>query len=243
MTENEDPRGLQQDPQSAASQVAQFSIGAEVHTGDDEVCGELSRVIIDPIAQALTHLVVAPEHRGGLGRMVPVELVEAGGDQIRLRCTAGQFRELDDAQDVQVLPASSNVWGYGSGQALAWPYYGLGMGAGGVGGMAAGGIGGMDLGGGPQPILTDRIPVGEVEVCRGDQVHASDGWIGSVQGLVIDPHDHHVTHVLLQEGHLWGRKQVAIPIGAAARVESEIRVKLTKQQVHDLPTVGLSSTP
>jgi len=239
MTGNEEPRGLEPDPESSASRVARFSIGAEVLTGDDEVCGELSRVIIDPVAQALTHLVVVPKHQGGLGRMVPVDLVEAGGDQIRLRCTTAQFGELDGAQDVQVLPASSNVWGYGSGQALAWPYYGLGMG----GGMGAGGIGGMDLGGGPQPILTDRIPLGEVEVCRGDQVHASDGWIGSVQGLVIDPQDHHVTHVLLQEGHLWGRKQVAIPIGAASRVEDEIRVKLTKEQVHDLPPVSLSSTP
>jgi hypothetical protein len=26
----------------------------------------------------------------------------------------------------------------------------------------------------------------------------------------------HVTHVLLQEGHLWGRKEVAIPITAVA---------------------------
>ncbi len=60
---------------------------------------------------------------------------------------------------------------------------------------------------------------------------------------MIDPLDHHVTHVLLQEGHLWGRKQVAIPIGATSRVESEIRVELTKQQVHDLPPVSLSSTP
>jgi len=239
MTEDAGLRGREQAPERAVNRDARFSIGAEVLASDDGVCGELSRVIIDPVAQSLTHLVVVPKHHGGLGRMVPVELIEASGDQIRLRCTAAQFRELDDAQDVQVLPASSNVWGYGSGQALAWPYYGLGMG----GGMGAGGIGGMDLGGGTQPILTDRIPLGEVEVCRGDQVHASDGWIGSVQGLVIDPQDHHVTHVLLQEGHLWGRKQVAIPIGATSRVENEIRVELTKQQVHDLPPVSLSSTP
>lgn len=235
MTDDAVLRGREQVPESAISRDARFSIGAEVLASDDEVCGELSRVIIDPVARSLTHLVVVPKHHGGLGRMVSVELVEASGDQIRLRCTAAQFRELDDAQDVQVLPASSNVWGYRSGQALAWPYYGLGMGA--------GGMGGMDLGGGPQPILTDRIPLGEVEVCRGDQVHASDGWIGSVQGLVIDPQDHHVTHVLLQEGHLWGRKQVAIPVGATLRVENGIRVELTKEQVRDLPPVSLSSTP
>ena len=45
-------------------------------------------------------------------------------------------------------------------------------------------------------------------------VHATDGEIGKVEGLVVEPAHGHVTHVLLQEGHLWGRKEVAIPIGA-----------------------------
>jgi sporulation protein YlmC with PRC-barrel domain len=71
-------------------------------------------------------------------------------------------------------------------------------------------------------------------------VHASDGHVGSLQGLVIDPRDHHVTHVLLQEGHLWGKKQVAIPIGAVTHVAvDDIRLNLTRDQVRDLPPVDL----
>jgi hypothetical protein len=187
-------------------------------------------VIVDPIAQALTHLVVAPAHHRGLGRLVPIELVEgARGDRIHLRCKIGDFEQLDRAEDVRFLPTTTGPLGYGS-HALMWPYYGLGMPLGGQG---------LER----EPILIDRVPVGEVEVHRGDQVHAADGWIGSVQGLVIDPNDHHVTHVLLQEGHLWGRRQVAIPIGAASRVGEEIRVTLTKQQVQELPPVQLSSSP
>lgn len=227
------------------SETTRFSIGAEVAASDGS-CGELTRVIIDPVAAALTHLVVAPKHHRVLGRLVPVELVEADGDQIRLNCTVAQFHELDDAEDMQVLPASGNVWGYGPDQAFAWPYYGLAVGGGmGAGGMGAGwmGAGEMGVARGRQRIVTDRVPLGEVQVRRGDQVHASDGWIGSVQGLVIDPADHHVTHVLLQEGHLWGRKQVAIPIGATSRIENGIRAELTKEQVHDLPPVDLSSSP
>jgi uncharacterized protein YrrD len=76
-------------------------------------------------------------------------------------------------------------------------------------------------------------------VHRGDQIHATDGHIGSVQGLVIHPDGHRVTHVLLQEGHPWGHKQVAIQIGATARVGDEIRVELTKQQVQELPPAEL----
>ena len=56
---------------------------------------------------------------------------------------------------------------------------------------------------------------------------------------VIDPADHHVTHVLLQEGHLWGRKEVAIPIRAVTGVKDGIRLNITKQQVQDLSPVDI----
>jgi hypothetical protein len=36
----------------------------------------------------------------------------------------------------------------------------------------------------------DCVPVGEVEVRRGEHVHATDGDIGLVEGLVIDPASH-----------------------------------------------------
>ncbi len=45
------------------------------------------------------------------------------------------------------------------------------------------------------------------------------------------------THVLLDEGHLWGQKRVAIPIGAVKDVEDGVRLNLTKDEVRDLPAV------
>jgi hypothetical protein len=213
--------------------AARFKIGTKVVAGDG-TCGELAAVIIEPVGRKLAHLVVKPKHHGGMGHLVPIELVEAGGDPIRLSCTTAEFQQLDDAQEIHFLEASDDTWSYG--QAYSWPNYNLGM----VGGMGAGGMGDMGLGhhSTPQPIATDRIPVGEVEVRRGDPVHASDGWIGSVKGLVVDPADSHVTHALLEEGHLWGRKQVAIPIGTTSRIDDVIRVELTKQQIENLPPVG-----
>jgi hypothetical protein len=85
----------------------------------------------------------------------------------------------------------------------------------------------------------DKVPVGEVAVRRGDLVQATDGDIGRVQGLVVDGADHHVTHVLLQEGHLWGRKEVAIPIGAVVGIDDGIRLNLTKREIEDLPPVDV----
>jgi hypothetical protein len=213
---------------SSAGKQERFPMGARVDATDGR-CGHLTRVIIDPVAESLTHLVVEPGHHEELARLVPVNVVDSvQGDLIRLKCTKQQFDALDAAEDVQFLPAETVNLGYGD-QASNWPYYGLGMPLHRPGTR------------GNEPMFLDRVPLGEVEMRRGDQVHAKDGWIGTAEGLVIDPADHHVTHVLLQEGHLWGRKQVAIPIGTAGRVGDQIRVDLTKDEIEALPPVQLSS--
>ena len=38
---------------------------------------------------------------------------------------------------------------------------------------------------------------------------------------------------------MWGRKVVAIPIGAVTGVEDGIRLNITKQEVQDLPPVDV----
>ncbi len=45
--------------------------------------------------------------------------------------------------------------------------------------------------------------------------------------------------MLLQEGHRWGRKEVAIPISAVTGPDDGIRLSITKQQVPDLPPVDI----
>jgi hypothetical protein len=217
-------------------EIAAFTIGSEVSCGDG-VCGELRCVVIDPVARALTHLVVeAKDGRVG-GRLVPIDLVDSTDKEIRLRCAISEFNALEHAEETQFLPATNEEWGYGQGQLLSWPYYGLGMGGMGMG-IGAIGLGTMNAG--PQAITYDRVPIGEVEVRRGEHVHATDGDIGRVQGLIIDPGDHHVTHVLLDEGHLWGKKEVAIPISAVTGVDSDgVRLNLKKDDVRDLAPVEL----
>jgi sporulation protein YlmC with PRC-barrel domain len=219
------------------SDAAEYTIGTEV-AGTDGTCGELSRVVIDPVARVLTHLVVDPKHRQGLGRLVPIDLVEATGGTIKLRCSSAEFDALEEAEETSFLPETGEGMGYAAGEAYAWPYYGLGTGAGlGMGGI---GVGAGGLAGAPQFTFSDRVPKGEVEVSRGERVHATDGGIGRVQGLVVDPADHHVTHVLLEEGHLWGKKAITIPIGAVADVTADgVQLSLTKDEVRELPPVDL----
>jgi len=234
------PQRLFPRPGEDMNGITHFTIGTEVSCSDG-VCGKLTRVVVDPVARTLTHLVVEPGHRRGSGRLVPMGLVDASSGQIRLRCTMAQFVTLETAEETQFLPAAPGQWGYAQRQMLVWPYYGLGLG--GSMGMGTGGVdmgrGGTAMAAAPRNIVYDRVPLAEVEVRRGEHVHATDGMIGRVRGLVIDPDDRHVTHVLLDEGHLWGRKRVAIPIGVVADVHNGVRLTLDKNQVRDLPPVDL----
>jgi sporulation protein YlmC with PRC-barrel domain len=209
-----------------------FTIGTEARCSDG-VCGEVSRVVVDPVARTLTHLVVEPMGREGLGRLVPLDLVDATADEVRLSCTIAEFEKLDSAEETQFVPGSGGYAAYGREQVVSWPYYGL-AGTGGAEDIGA------DLAFTSPTVTYDAVPLGEVAVHRGDPVHAADGSIGRVQGLVIDPRNHHVTHVLLQEGHLWGRKEVAIPIKAVTEVSDEgIKLSIAKRDVEDLPPVDI----
>lgn len=79
-----------------------------------------------------------------------------------------------------------------------------------------------------------------MDIQRELTVCATDGEIGQVQGLVVEPGGHQVTHVLLQKGHLPGRKEVAIPISAVTKIGTLlIYLSLTRHQVKDLPPVNI----
>jgi hypothetical protein len=195
------------------AEATEFTIGARASCSDG-FCGEVSRLIIDPAAGSVTHLVITPGHDRAGGRLVPVELVDARGGEISVRRTLAEFYRLEHAAERELVAGLEGV---------------------------GGGLVGMEYGtqpGQPRMIIEDVVPVGETDVAPGDRVHAVDGEIGRVHGFLVDPGDHRVTHVLLQEGHFWGRKEVAIPISAVTGFENGIRLNITKKQVEELPAVS-----
>ena len=207
------------------AETESFTIGAGASCTDG-ACGEVTCVVVDPLARAVTHLVVEPKHRHGAARLVPLDLVDATTGEIRLRCSLAEFEKLDPAEETRFLPGTpGDQGGYDPEHVLMLPYYSVGI---------------AEAYCGPIAVTYDTVPLDKVEVRRGDHVHTTDSHIGRVQGLVFDPKSHHVTHVLLQEGHLWGRKEVAIPIGVVIGVADDgIRLNITKQQVQDLPPVDV----
>jgi len=211
-----------------------LELGSPVRCTDDAF-GELADVVIDPTKRRVAHLVVQPHNRHGLARLVPVELAEAGDEahpEVSLRCTVEEVRRLAPVQEFAYLrlgefPLNDPDWDVGVQDVLALPYYDA-------------------LGFGPTPteyephiaLTYDRIPKGEVEIRRASAVTSADGHpLGHVDGLIVDGEEQ-ITHLVLEHGHLWGRREVTIPIGAVTRVETDaVTLSLSKDEVEALEPV------
>jgi PRC-barrel domain len=196
--------------------ATEFTIGARVSCSDG-ACGEVSRLITDPVALTVTHLVVRPRHKKHHGRLVPLDLVESAAGEITLRCTLQEYDQLEPAEEVDLLEGDQYLSGYDPTFSVE-------------------GFGDVGTPGNRIPTtINDVVPIGETQVRHGDHVHATDGDIGQVQGFVADPGTGQVTHVLLREGHLWGQKDIAIPVTAVVGIDDGVRLNLTKKQVEELP--------
>ena len=205
-----------------------FRIGADVRCADGG-CGEVRCLVIDPAEDSVTDLVVEEPHRQGLGQLVPLdEVAAATGEAVRLRCSVAEFWQLKPADETQFLPGTRGYQDYGLEQVISWPSY---PDRGGMPGVSADTVPWV-----AQTVTSDLVPEGKTEVPRGEHVHATDGDIGRVQGVIVDPGDRRVTHVLLREGHLWGRRELRIPRDAVASVDADgFHLNLTQQDVQDLP--------
>ena len=213
-----------------------LELGGRVDCSDGTF-GELADVVIDPTTKRVTHLVVKAQREPWVERLVPVELVDpvdGARRAVTLRVTAAEVRSLPPVQEVAYLqlgdfPLDDPDWDVGIQEVYALPYYST-----------------YDLQ--PQPldfpVLYDRIPKGEVEIRRASAVYSAEGHhLGHVDGFVV-VRDEHITHLVLERGHLWGRRDVTIPIGAVAKVETDdVTLSLTKDQVASLPEVAVRRWP
>jgi sporulation protein YlmC with PRC-barrel domain len=209
-----------------------LELGTSVRCIDGEL-GELADLVIDPTTKRVTHLVVQPRHPSGPTRLVPVARARPGGEkEISLDCTVEEALKGEPVQEVAFLrlgqfPVEDPDWDVGVEEILAEPYYGSDE----IGGYAA-----------PYDenvsVAYDRVPKGKVEIRRASAVTSADGeHVGHVDGFVVDREDQ-ITHVVLERGHLWRKRDVTIPIGAVAKVKTDnVDLNLTKDEVGELPSV------
>ncbi len=188
----------------------------------DGVCGRSAYVLINPVLGQVTHLVVK-EASSNKERIVPIDLVsETISDTILLRCSKEELAKMEPFVQtrfiVENLPEYAGKAGYGTGTYFYWPYSNTVKKV-------------------YESIKYQQIPPGEMAIYRGTRVEATDGFVGKVDEFVVNPDNCHITHLVMREGHLWGQKDVIIPV-SEIRVSNEetVHLKLNKQQIESLPT-------
>ena len=185
----------------------------------DGLCGQSKEVVMDRGTEQVTHLVVKEKHAPHTELLVPIDLVtETTPHTIRLRCANDELAEMQPFLKVEVIEEK-------------FPHHG------------------------PTPFLMpieipdtkwvtvrrEAIPPGEVAVRQGARVEATDGRIGRLDEFLLDPVTEQVTHLVMREGHLWGQRDVTIPVSEIDHLgEKTIYLKLDKDQVEALPSTPIA---
>jgi sporulation protein YlmC with PRC-barrel domain len=205
----------------------------------DGALGELADVIIDPRSRRLTHVVVQPHDRRHPARLVPIQSAAAADSEgLALDCTVATVTESGSIQESAYVRIDEPIeggpdWDVGIQDAYAIPEEGnlgpeiLGAGVALEYGQHAG-------------VNYHRIPKGHVEIRRSSGVTSIDGHhVGHVVGLVTDDDDQ-ITGLVLEHGHLWGKRMVPIPERAIDRFEiDELVLTLSSDDVGALePLTG-----
>ena len=211
-----------------------LEIGTRVNCTDG-VYGELADIVIDPLKKRVTHLVVQPEQGVGEARLVPIQLAKGRDDESPRSSWSAPWTRRRGSSPCTSPPSSGSektppkTPTGTSASRTSWRCRTTPV----VRSRPVSGELDSDV-----TMYYDRVPKGEVEIRRASAVISADGHsLGEVDGFVVDA-DEHITHFVLERGHLWGRKEVTIPIGAVARIETdEVHVALSKDEVGALPAV------
>lgn len=191
-------------------------IHAQVECTDGSA-GKSTAVIINPVTRTLTHFAVQ-DHESLIPttRLVPVQLVsESTPDKIHLTCTRAELSELELFSETHYIQNEDATIEYLEPYLTPLDVHYL-------------------------AVETEHVPPGELAVHRGTTVEAADGTIGTVGEFLIDPESGHITHLVLQKGHAWGKKEMTVPVGAIDQVDgSTVTLKLSKAELADLPSIAL----
>jgi uncharacterized membrane protein len=202
--------------------MIEIPVDATVECADGHA-GRSSHVIIDPVKRIVTHFVVTDDDPvTPHSWLVPIDQVSATSHKsIKLACTLEELAAMEPFLDVHFLKSDTAEEDYPADAIFLSPYV-------------------TPLRTDYVSVETEHIPQGELAIRRGATVEATDGKVGVLGEFLIDPDSGHVTHFVLQEGHLWGKKEVTVPVSAIDRtLESTVFLKLNRSAIDKLPAVPL----
>jgi len=191
-------------------------LNAEVMCTDGR-CGRTTRLVVRPKTNEVTHIVVRDASYPNSERIVPVDWVtETTPERIDLSCTREQFEETQNFIETQFVEVKNTAI-VGTGYLYYWMPYATEEYE-------------------TIPVKHEALQPGEEAIRKGAHVDATDGRIGRVDELLVDPTTDKVTHIVLRKGHLWGARDVVVPVDQIELIEEDVvHLKLDKHAVEELP--------
>jgi uncharacterized protein YrrD len=193
--------------------------------------GHATTVVFNPVSNVVTHIVVLGRGLLPTEYLVPVTEITAGThDRINLNCTRDELshhkpfkREVFVVLDAEDDTPAPQAFDLGLEHATMWPFA-----------FAEGEPWGMVA-------IEEQVPLDELGIHRGAHVEALDGRVGSVDGFLVNPENECITHLVLREGHLWGQRDVTIPMSEVTRIaEDVVYLRLNKKQLQELPAISVT---
>ena len=190
-------------------------LNAHVECLDGKI-GRLENIILNPKTERVTYLVVRGNDLQNTERLVPERLVkEASHDTVFLSINKKKFEGMKNFIQEEYIP--SNITLYMAEQA------------------------GWDMGT-PASVFVEHeaVPAGGLIVHKGAKVLATDGHAGRVDDFLVEKKTGRITHLILLEGHLWGKKDISVPVNQIDRYEDgNIYLKIDKNGVEALPVIDM----
>jgi uncharacterized protein YrrD len=194
----------------------EIAMDAEVHCRD-AVCGTTTKIILNPVSDKITHVVVRERKAPHTERVIPVDLIcEGTPELILLDITGDELSKMNPFIEKEYVP--QEISHYEGTYMFSLPYKV------------------------PEKrsveVKHTSIPAGELAVKRGSQVEASDGHIGEVNEFLIDPNNDQITHLVILEKQLLHHKEVSVPVTEIEKIkENVVYLKLSKKNVEELPAI------
>jgi hypothetical protein len=182
--------------------------------------GKSTNIIVNPVSHQVTHFALEDKKLpDNPTRLVPVKMVTGTTQkQISLSCSKAEVAKMPPFIVDRLIRQSASDQAYTSGAAYSSQYV--------LNDTAY------------DNVQEEKIPAGELAVYSGMEMEASDGKVGKLDELVLDPKSGDITHLLMREGHLWGKKDVAVPVSAYDFADGDtIYLKLDKKVLEALPAV------
>lgn len=199
-------------------------------TATDGICGRSMALIINPVNSEVTHLVVQINRLLDTEVLVPTNwITSSDADHIRLDHTAAEIMHCAPFNEAHYIGPEDPSYllpdAYAEEEAMLWPYASsMGM---------ENQVSGLYL-------TEEAIPHGELAIHRGAHVAATDGRVGQVDEFLVEPEKHHITHLILRRNHLWGARDVTIPLSAIDHIADDtVYLSLSKKAVSELPEVRI----